>query len=96
MFNEKRNYLIDIMEDEEKIRVVLEVPGVDKQEINVKAAKSSLEIFVQSARTYRKILNLPSKIIPETAKATYKNDILEVSLKKERISKPVSKSVQID
>jgi len=91
----EREPLIDIIEVEKEIKVIAEVPGVDKEKVKLGATDSSLEISVESPRMYSRILNLPSKIIPETAKATYKNGILEVRLKKKDMFESHGKSIEI-
>ena len=91
----EREPLIDIIEVEKEIKVVAEVPGVDKEKIKLGSTDSSLEISVESPRMYSRILDLPAKIIPETAKATYKNGILEVILKKKVMFESHGKSIEI-
>ena len=94
--SEQREPLTDILEDQESVKVVAEVPGVEKSDINVSATETSLEISVTTPRKYLKTLELPAKIVPETAKASYKNGILEVSLRKEKAHRPAGKTIQIE
>ncbi len=102
----ERDPLIDIYEettDEGKtyLVVVAEVPGVQKENIELKASPFELEIvarspeFEKSSRNYRKVIPLPSEINPGIAKARYNNGILEVRL--EMIDPKKSKrKIQID
>ncbi|MFN3527756.1 MAG: archaeal heat shock protein Hsp20 [Candidatus Altarchaeaceae archaeon] len=80
-----REPLIDVIEDDNNITVIAEVPGVDKNDIKLTTTEENLTIDVDTEkRKYHKTINLPAEIIPETAKATYKNGILEVKLEKKK------------
>jgi len=80
---EEREPLVDIMEGEGEISVIAELPGVDKEDINLNATKDTLVISVDTPqRKYYKELKLPAEVDPKSAKATYKNGVLEVKLKK--------------
>ncbi|MEM1569200.1 MAG: archaeal heat shock protein Hsp20 [Candidatus Bathyarchaeia archaeon] len=75
--------LVDVIEKEDEIIVVAELPGVEKEQIQVNATEKSLTIRVDAPdRRYRKELELPDTIDPKSSKATYKNGVLEVKLKK--------------
>ena len=61
------------------------MPGVTREEIELKATTRSLTISTKSmdkGRNYYKELELPSPINSDYAKARYTNGILEVKLKK--------------
>lgn len=75
--------LVDVIEEDDEIVVVVEIPGVEKDQIRLNATKRVLTIDVTSPeRRYHKELELPSPIDPKSSKATYKNGVLEVRLKK--------------
>ncbi|MBI4399933.1 Hsp20/alpha crystallin family protein [Candidatus Micrarchaeota archaeon] len=75
--------LIDVIEEKEIVTIIAEVPGINKEEISLKATEETLSIRVDNAgRKYNKIVKLPVKVKPETAKANYKNGVLEVKLEK--------------
>jgi HSP20 family protein len=75
--------LVDVIEKDDEIVVVAELPGVEKEQIEINATEKSLMINVNAPnRRYRKELELPSTIDPKSSKATYKNGVLEVRLKK--------------
>jgi len=74
--------LVDVFEDNEEIIVVAEVPGVSKEDIELKVKPKQLIIKAKSKdRKYFKTIDLPKEVIPEKAKASYKNGVLEVRLK---------------
>ncbi|MCS7108769.1 MAG: Hsp20/alpha crystallin family protein [Sulfolobales archaeon] len=75
--------LVDVIEEEDIIKVVAEMPGVEKEKVKVKATEDTLTIQgTNTNRKYYKELKLPANVKPETAKATYRNGVLEVTLEK--------------
>jgi HSP20 family molecular chaperone IbpA len=75
--------LIDILEDGEEISVVAEFAGFSKENLRINVKDQKLTLFARaSKRKYRKSLNLPKRVIPDTACTTYKNGVLEIRLKK--------------
>lgn len=82
---EEREPLVDIMEENKDVVVVAELPGVDRDDIGLHATEDHLTISVDTPkRKYRKELMLPASIDPKSARASYKNGVLEVRLKKAR------------
>jgi HSP20 family protein len=100
-FKHERDPLVDILEEEEFIVVVCEVPGVEKKDIEIRASSNELEIIAHSGdaqihgRHYHKTVALPAEINPDFAKARYQNGILEVRLQKIGEKKP-STHIPID
>jgi HSP20 family protein len=81
---EEREPLVDVITREKEISVIAEVPGVEKNDIQLKATPDSLSINVETKdRKYQKKIMVPQRILPNTAKATYKNGVLEVSFQRE-------------
>lgn len=80
---EEREPLVDIMEEEKDVVIVAELPGVEKEHISLHTTEDHLTISVDAAkRKYRKELKLPTKVDSKSARASYKNGVLEVRLKK--------------
>ncbi len=96
-----RDPMVDIYEEEGQTVVVVEVPGVNKNEIELRASPHELEIIAESKiteghpRKYHKIVSLPNEINPDIAKARYNNGILEVRLEK-IIQGKTSKKINIE
>jgi HSP20 family protein len=91
----EREPLTDIIEKQDSIAVTMEMPGVEKDDIDLNVHDDSVIISVDSEhQKYYKELPLPSKIKPDSVKATYKNGVLDIVLKK-GISKK-GKKVNID
>ncbi len=82
--NAKREPLIEVNEEEDHIIVIAEMPGVDRDDIELKAASHSLTIATKenSNMHYYKEVDFNTTINTDVAKARYVNGILEVRLKK--------------
>ena len=80
---EEREPLIDVLQEKDEIAIFAELPGVEKNEIKLHVDEKNLTISVGSKkRKYHKELELPVAVLPSTSKASYKNGVLEVRLKK--------------
>jgi len=85
---ETREPLVDVFEENDVVKVVAEVPGVEKEDINLNATEDTLVISVKAPqRKYYKEVDLPAHVDPNSAKASYKNGVLEVILKKKEGAK---------
>ena len=63
-----------------KLRLLLEMPGVEKDDISVDATEESAVITAENdGRKYRAELGLKAPVKPDTGVAEYKNGILEIS-----------------
>jgi len=80
---EEREPLVDVIDEDDEIAVFAELPGVEKNDIRLHSNEKNLTISVDSkGRKYHKELELPDSVLPTSAKATYKNGVLEVRFKK--------------
>lgn len=80
---EERKPLVDVIETDNEIQVIAEMPGVRKEDIELKATERSLEIKAEGEnRKYHEVVNLPAEVDPDSAKARYNNGVLEVILAK--------------
>ncbi len=62
------------------LRLLLEMPGVEKQDIKVEATEDTALITAEnSEKKYRAELNLNAPVRPDSGKAEYKNGMLEIS-----------------
>lgn len=78
-----REPLVDVISTNGEIKVIAEVPGVNKQDIKIVAAEDSISIQADTPeRKYRKEIDLPSAVEPDSAKSVYKNGILEITFKR--------------
>jgi len=93
---EEREPLVDIMEGEKEVVIVAELPGVDKNDINLETDEDHLIISVDAPeRKYHKELTLPTMVDPKSAQASYKNGVLEVRLKKLKMEAPKGEKIRI-
>ena len=78
---DKREPLVDVVTTDREVRVIAELPGVRKDDVNVTVNEKSLTISVDTPeRKYSKELELPGTVDPKGARSTYNNGILEVTL----------------
>ena len=83
--SDEREPLTDIMEGEQDISVTVEIPGVEKEDIDLRVTEQKLEITVDTPqRKYHKTVNFSGDVKPKTTKATYKNGILDVAVKRKK------------
>jgi HSP20 family protein len=80
----KRVPLVEVNEGEDQIIVIAEMPGVDRDDIQLKSTSHSITISTRETanRQYYKEVELPTTINTDYAKARYQNGILEIKLKK--------------
>ncbi len=78
---DSREPLVDVVEGDKEVRVIAELPGARKQDINLTGEGKTLVISAEtSARKYHKELELPVAVELQNAKSTFNNGILEVTL----------------
>lgn len=80
-----REPLVEINEESDKLVIIAEMPGVTKNDVELKATTHSLTISTKSDSLgikYYKEIELPAAINSDYAKARLQNGILEVKLKK--------------
>jgi HSP20 family protein len=83
--SDTREPLVDVVEGENEVRVLAELPGVKKQDVALTLEGRSLVISAKTpARKYRKELELPYFVELEGSKSTLNNGILEVTLPKRK------------
>jgi HSP20 family protein len=74
---------VDIHEDDEFVRVIADLPGVEKNDIDLKCDGESMTISAASDhREYDERITLPARVDESSAKATYNNGVLEVTFEK--------------
>ena len=98
MISSERQPLADVITTDTEVKVVVEMPGVSKENIKVNAYDSSVEITTtgQEERKYREVVEIPPETDIETAKSIYKNGILEITFKKKEQTKPKGKQINIE
>ncbi len=75
--------LVDIIEESETVVVLAALPGVDKDDIDLRLTENFLTFSVDTSNfEWYDELKLPARVDPKSANASYKNGVLEVKLKK--------------
>jgi HSP20 family protein len=91
--------LTDMFECDDTVNVTIELPGLEKDDIDLRATTDRLTINVNTPeRKYHKEFDLPCEIKPKNIKATYKNGILDITLKRKKklVNKVKSKKIKIE
>ncbi len=93
---EEREPLVDTIVHSDVVKVVAELPGVEKSDINLECDGRTLILKVDTEKhRYHKSLELPVEVDPDTSKASYKNGVLELILnRKSPDNRP--KQIRID
>jgi HSP20 family protein len=79
----QREPLVDVVESDKQVRVIAEVPGATKEDIEMSVRDQALTISVNTpGRNYRKELQLPDSALVEGAKSSFNNGILEITFPK--------------
>jgi HSP20 family protein len=91
-----REPLVDVINEPSQLRVVVELPGVDKSAIKTHIADDTLTVRVDSMtpRFYKEI-KLPVAVNPDTCKAKYNNGVLEIILGKIQPT-PKGREIHVD
>jgi len=79
----EREPLVDVIECDEEVTVTVEMPGVEKDDIDLSVNDDTLAIKAhRGERNYSKTVKLPCPVVPDSTKATYKNGILDLVIKR--------------
>lgn len=92
----EREPLADIVTTDKEVKVVVEMPGIRKEDIKINAFDNSVEIStIEGAqRKYHTVVELPQNTDTATAKSTYNNGILEIVFNKR--AKPKGKEIKVE
>ncbi|MXR52461.1 Hsp20 family protein [Halovenus sp. WSH3] len=70
---------LDIHERDDEIRVVADIPGVEKEAIDLQCDGETLQLDAGNGeRRYSERISLPGRVDEHSASATYNNGVLEV------------------
>lgn len=75
--------LIDVRERDDKIVVLVQLPGVSKEDVEVEVVGQELHLSVDKERCqFQREISLPCMVQAKGAEASYRNGVLEVTLHK--------------
>lgn len=93
----EREPLADVNSTDNEVKVVLEMPGIKKEDIKINAFDGAVEVIADNPqRKYHKSIELPQEADIETARSTYNNGILEVTFDKKKNIKPKGKEIKVE
>jgi len=76
----EREPMADVITSNKEVKVVIEIPGVEKQDIKIKVIDHSVDISTDTPdRKYHRVVEISSKVDLEPVSSTYKNGILELT-----------------
>ncbi|MFD1587825.1 Hsp20/alpha crystallin family protein [Halorientalis brevis] len=71
---------LDVYEEDGEVRIVADLPGVEKDAIDLKCDGKVLTVSAASdRRDYEERVRLPTRVDEHSAAATYNNGVLEVT-----------------
>jgi HSP20 family protein len=82
------------MDELEKYKIFVELPGVDRENVKLDVAENSIEIKTDDEKKFYKMVDLEEAVDPDSSKASYKNGILTLELDKK--AKRKGKEVKIE
>jgi len=102
----------DVFEDDERVVVRVEVPGMEKEQIGVEVIDDALIVrgekqferettqgryrVLQCAYgSFRRVVPLPTRVLPDQARASYRNGVLRVELPKAAPGSPSGHSIPV-
>lgn len=91
----EREPLAEINVYDKEVRVVLEMPGVSKEHMNIQAYKNSAEVSSDHRQIKYQVIDIPRVADIKTIRSTYKNGILEIVFKKKEKLKRNNKRREI-
>jgi HSP20 family protein len=92
----EREPLADVVTTDKEVKVVVEMPGISKEDIKVNAFDNKVEISTseKAERKYHKIVDLPPDADIDSVKSNYRNGILEITFS--RKERPRGKEIKVD
>lgn len=95
---EEREPLVDVISTDNEVKVVAELPGVEKNDIQLHGTENALTISVDTPeRKYFKEVQMPTTVNHKAAKTAYRNGVLEITVPKiEEKKKPKGEPLKIE
>lgn len=97
--SDTREPLVDTIVDEKEkvVKLVAEMPGVEKKDVKVVVDEKTVNIdAVRGDKKYHAKVPIQHKVDKDSAKASYKNGILELVFKLVEEEKPKGKTVEVE
>ena len=94
-----REPMVDTIVDEKEklVKLVAEMPGVEKSDVKILVQDKVVDISAEHGeKKYHVNVPIKYKVDENSAKASYKNGILELVFKQQEDEKPKGKSVEVE
>ncbi|AFC98997.1 chaperon, small heat shock protein Hsp20 [Methanocella conradii HZ254] len=79
----ERKPLVDVFDTDKTVQIVAEMPGIEKEDVELNVEGRELEIKASRGdRKYHEFVELPADVDIDTARASYKNGVLDITLNK--------------
>ena len=94
--DEVREPLTDVFEDKDCVKLYVELPGVEKNDIQLNVTQGKAEV---KAKNFYKLIDLPTEDVEfEKVSANYKNGVLEVVIPKVKktVEEEKKKTIKIE
>ena len=95
---EEREPLVDVISTDNEVKVVAELPGVEKKDVKLHGTEDTLTMSVDTPeRKYVKEVQMPTTVNYKAAKTAYRNGVLEITVPKiEEKKKPRGEPLRIE
>lgn len=97
--SETREPFVDTLVDEKEkiLKLVAEMPGVEKKDVKVVVNDKTVSIDAEHGeKKYHAKVPVPHKVDKDSAKASYKNGVLELKFSLLESEKPKGKTVEVE
>ena len=80
---ETREQLTDVFEEEKAVKIYVELPGEEKDDIQLNVTEGKVEV---KAKNFYKMIDVPGNIDIEKASSNYNNGVLTITIPKKKSS----------
>jgi len=97
--SDEREPIVDTIVDEKEkvVKLIAEMPGVEKSDVKVVVENKSVDLSaVHNEKKYHVKVPLKNIVDENSAKASYKNGVLEITFKLIEEEKPKGKMVEVE
>jgi HSP20 family protein len=90
-------YQIDVNKENKTVRIIVEMPGFTKDNIHITGTENNLKLTATNGtRQLDTDIPIKAKVDPNTAKATYKNGVLDITLTLMEIPESDEVNIQVN
>lgn len=91
----EREPLTEVVDLNGKYEITIEVPGVEKENIDLSATEGTMRIKTSGERKYNKEIRFESQIDPEKVDANFKHGVLTIEVDKKTKEEEEGKKIEI-